>query len=323
MAHQTKLSCNNLTCRTSLSCGPVWVTLCGHIYCDRCGTDCNTNKVCISCRDTLGQYSIARKKSLNFGEEWKKLILAGLPPHTIMEVCTSAIQFYQNQTCNEVNLFEEKIRRMKGKLESVKGYYEGVIEQFQMEISTLKAKLANTSSSNSTSTIYSASSVGEGVRMNTRMMSSGSDIMPKEEEGWGIKRMGDSNSDMNMPSEDDVFGFSHESPPSFVNLDAEVVDYGTEDHGDARPLRLIKTEVTEQNKITVNGQDVMLMERSSVLDNLKNTKTTTRSARSSYNQLPLLLARLAGKSKSSSMLDARRGEGRNTKQMIPYRKRMV
>merc|ERR1719435_533298 len=118
---------------------------------------------------------------------------------------------------------------------------------------------------------------------------------------------------MNMPSEDDVFGFSHESPPSFVNLDAEVVDYGTEDHGDARSLRLIKTEVTEQNKIIVNGQDVMLMERSSVLDNLNNTKTTTRSARSSYNQLPSLLARLAGKSKSSSNLDTRRRESRSTK----------
>ena len=111
MAHQIQLSCNNLTCRTSLSFGSVWVTLCGHIFCDSCGTDCYTNKVCVSCRDTLGQYSIARKKSLNFGEEWKKLILAGLPPDTVMEVCTSAIQFYQNQTGNEVNLMEEKIRR--------------------------------------------------------------------------------------------------------------------------------------------------------------------------------------------------------------------
>ena len=163
MAHQTKLSCNNLTCRTSLSCGPVWVTLCGHIFCDRCGTDSNTNKVCISCRDTLGEYSIAKKKSLNFGEEWKKLILAGLSPDTVMEVCNSAIQFYQYQTCNEVNLLEEEIRRMEGKLEAVKGYYEGVIEQIKMEISILEAKLAYKSSSNSTSTFINASNVGEDV----------------------------------------------------------------------------------------------------------------------------------------------------------------
>jgi len=323
MAHQIKLSCNNLTCRTSLSFGPVWVTLCGHIFCDRCGTDCFTNKSCISCRDILGQYSIARKKSLNFGEEWKKLILAGLPPDTVMEVCTSAIQFYQNQTGSEVNLVEEKLRRMKGKLESVKGYYEGVIQQFKREISTLETKLANKSSS--MSTFYSASSMGEdeNVIMNTRMMGSGSDIIPREEEGWWMKCIGDDNSDMNMQKEMDMFGFRNESSCPFLNLGAEAVDYGAEDPGDARPLRLLRTEVTEQNKITVNGQDVMLMERSSVLDNLNNTKTTTRSAQSSYNQLPSLLARLAGKSKSSSNLDTRRRENGSSKQMLPYTKRMV
>jgi len=299
------------------------VTLCGHIFCDSCGTDCYTNKVCISCRDNLGEYSIARKKSLNFGEEWKKLILAGLPPDTVMEVCTSAIQFYQNQTCNEVNLMEEKIRSMKGKLESVKGYYEGVIQQFKKEISTLETKLANKSSSMSTSTFYSASSMGEDedVVTSTRMMGSGSDIMPREEEGWWMKCIGDSSSDMNMQQEMDVFGFGNETSTPFFNLGAEEVDYGAEDPGDARPLRLLRTEVTEQNKITVNGKDVMFMEKSSILDNLNNTKTTTRSAQSSYNQLPLLLARLAGKSKSSNKLDTRRRE--NTKQMIPYTKRMV
>merc|ERR1712179_91201 len=94
-------------------------------------------------------------------------------------------------------------------------------------------------SSNSTSTFYSTSSVGA---VNTRMDS-----------GF------DSNLDMKMPSEDDLFGFSFESSPSsLVNLAAEAVD---------------------------------------------NTKTTTRSAQSSYDLLPLLLAKLAGKSESSSMLD--------------------
>ena len=96
-----------------------------------------------------------------------------------------------------------------------------------------------------------------------------------------------------------------------------------DDPWDSRSLKLKRTEITEENKITVNGQDVMLMERSTVLDNLNNIKTTTRSAQSSYNQLPLLLDRLAGKSKSSFKLDTWRRENGSTKQVMPYTKRMV
>ena len=51
---------------------------------------------------------------------------------------------------------------------------------------------------------------------------------------------------MNVLSVDDLLDFSCESSPSLVNLDAEVVNFGKEDHGDARPLKLIRTEVTEQ-----------------------------------------------------------------------------
>ena len=322
MAHPTKLSCNNPACRTSLSNVPVWVTLCGHIFCDRCGTDCCTYKACVRCRGTIGQYSIARKKSLSFGQEWKKLILAGLPPDTVMEVCGSAIQFYLNQTCTEQDHMEEKMRRMEGKLESVKEYYEGVIDQFKMEINALEVKLANKSSSNSTSTFYSASSRGE-VGMNARI-GSVSDIVPREEEGGWIKTKGDSNFNLHLPNEKEVFGFSNEpSSPPFLNLAPEEEEYGVDDLRDSRSLKLMRTEITEENKITVNGQDVMLMERSSVLDHLNNTKTTTRSAQSSYNQLPTLLGRLVGKSKSSFKLDTRRRENGSTKQAIPYTKRMV
>ena len=144
MSHSStphKLYCNNLTCRLGLSDVPVWVTLCGHVFCDRCGTESSTSRTCISCRDTLGQLSIVRKKSLNCNPEWKMLILAGLPPETVMEICASAIQFYQNQTSNELHLMEEKLKRIKSRVESVKEYYEGVIEQCKVDLNTLEDKL--------------------------------------------------------------------------------------------------------------------------------------------------------------------------------------
>jgi len=316
------LACNNLACRTSLFCVPVWVTTCGHIFCDRCGTDCSANMTCAKCRDTLGQYSIVRKKTLNPGPEWKRLILTGLSPDTVMETCAYAIQFYQNQACEQANLLEEKVKSMKGRLESVKEYYEGVIEQFKMEISTLEAKLANKSSSSS-GTFYSARSTEEVAGLDM-IVGSGSNISMREDGGcgWMGNGIGDTSFEFDVAKESDVFGFSKNSTPSF-NFWPELENLGVEEAENARPLKLVKTEVTEATKVIVNGDDVVVMERSSVLDNVKNTKTITRSAQSSYNQLPLLLGRLVGKgkTKSSSKLDMRcKG---NSKQVVPYSRRML
>merc|ERR1719369_508121 len=151
------LSCNNVSCRTRLSTGPVWVTECGHIFCDPCGTNSKSTLACIYCNASLGMYSIVRKKSLSPDPKWRKMILAGLPPDVVMEICSSAIQFYQTQTTEEVNYLEEKIKRVRDRVESVKEYYEGVLEQFKMEIGNLEAKLAERSSSGSCSTFYTAS----------------------------------------------------------------------------------------------------------------------------------------------------------------------
>jgi len=280
---------------------------------------------CAKCRDTLGQYSIVRKKTLNPGPEWKRLILTGLSPDIVMETCAYAIQFYQNQACEEVNLLEEKIKRMKGRVESVKEYYEGVIEQFKMEISTLEAKLANKSSSSS-GTFYSALSTEEGAGLDM-VLGSGSNTTVKEEDGgcgWiGSGTGGDTSFEFDVVKGSNVFGFSKNSSPSFLNFCPDLENLGVEEAENARPLKLLRTEITEQNKVIVNGDDVVVMERSSVLDNVKNTKTITRSAQSSYNQLPLLLGRLVGKgkTKSSSKLDMRcRG---NSNQVVPYSRRML
>ena len=58
---------------------------------------------------------------------------------------------------------EERIERVMGRVESVKQYYEGVIEQFKKEISSLKAKQENSSSSFNSFNIFN-SSEGEETR---------------------------------------------------------------------------------------------------------------------------------------------------------------
>ena len=157
------LSCNNMACRTRLSSGQVWVTFCSHIFCDPCGTSLTSTLACISCRtDLSGQFRLT-KKTLDPGIEWKRMVLAGLPPETVMEISSSAIQFYQHQTSQEVAFLEERIERVMGRVESVKQYYEGVIEQFKREISTLEAKLENRS--NSSSNMFNSSEGEESRKM--------------------------------------------------------------------------------------------------------------------------------------------------------------
>lgn len=319
--YSQSLTCNNLTCITNLSCVPVWVTVCGHIFCDRCGTNCSTNMTCIKCKDTLGQRSIVRKKSLNPGLEWKRLILTGLTPDIVMETCAYAIQFYQNQTSEEVNRLEEKVRSMKGGVETAKEYYEGVIEQFKMEISTLEARLASKSSSSSSS-FYSAQSTEESGRLDM-IVGRGSDktFMEDGRCEWIGTGMGENSLEFDEAKESNVFDVSEKSSPSFLNFCPKLDSFEVKETENSRPLKLVRTEITEQNRVNVNGENVVTMERSSVFDNEKNVKTVTRSAQSSYDQIPLLLDRLAGKTKSSFKSDMRYGG--NSKQGVPYSKKML
>ena len=249
------------------------------------------------------------------------LILAGLPPETVMEICASAIQFYQNQTSNELHLMEEKLKRMKSRVESVKEYYEGVIEQFKVEINTLEDKLqCQAKSSSSCSILYSALSSLEEDDEPKMMMEIRADINNKEDEVERLQNFSREDSfDMNITNECTVFDSNQESSPSFLNLGPDGEFFGAKSVGEAGPYRLVKTEITEENKVIVNGQDVMRLKRHSILDHVTiNTKTTTRSAQASYNQLPfLLLDRLVGKNKSSSNLDVRaRGSNKPYSKMI-------
>jgi len=286
------LSCNNVSCRTSLSSGPVWVTECGHIFCDQCGTHSKSRLACIYCRASLGimdSDSIVRKKSLNPDPKWKKMVLAGLPPDVVMEICSSAIQFYQRQAMEEVNYLEEKVKRVKDRVEFVKDYYEGVIVQFKMEIGNLEAKLAERSSSSASASVSTFHTAKSSSDSSFYTASTGEGEM--QDLDWTLKDTEENS--FEMQESGGSIDFLNESSPSFLNLG--LPDFRAETACDARPYKLVRTEITEQSKVKVDGQDVLLMKRCSVLDNLNNTKTITRTAQSSNSQLhAMLLGRLVG-----------------------------
>jgi len=244
-----------------------------------------------------------------------------------MDICSSAILFYQNQTCQEVIYLEERIRRVMNRVESVKQYYEGVIEQFKREIASLETRLENSNTSSTTFTSRSSSDQLANTREDSRQgngMQDGSSMVfggfcdSSPADGWELGAKNEDSWEMNMCKEE-TMGPNLGEEPSFLNWGPEIRDCGG--RGVARPYELVRTKITEQNKVKMNGQDVMFMERSSVLDNLNNTRTITRSAQSSYNQLPLLLGKLVGKTRSAPRLD-QRGRGTSHNQLVPYTKRV-
>jgi len=327
-SHQ--LNCNNMACRTRLSSGQVWVTFCSHIFCDACGTSLTSTLACISCRtDLSGQFRLI-KKTLHPGIEWKRMVLAGLPPETVMEISSSAIQFYQHQTSQEVAYLEERIERVMGRVESVKQYYEGVIEQFKREISALEAKLENTSSSFN----MFNSSEGEETRKMGDIQQVDLGVPSTLSVGGGWRNLGESSGenswDIDSPQQQQEAGFNFGDDPTHL-FNLGVGDQGGGGGGGglvgegvgARPYKLMRTEITAQNKVKVDGQNMMFMERSSVVDNFNKTKTTTRSAKSSYTQLPLLLSKFVGvgRTRSAPRLDQRSKGNLSFKQLVPYSSR--
>lgn len=319
------LSCNNMACRTRLSSGQVWVTFCSHIFCDLCGTSLTSTLACISCRtDLSGQFRLT-KKILDPGIEWKRMVLAGLPPETVMEISSSAIQFYQHQTSQEVAYLEERMKRVMGRVESVKQYYEGVIKQFKREISELEAKIENTNTTTSSSFNILNSSEVEETRKIGDIQQVDLGVPSSLSVGGGWSNFGGSSGENSWeinspPQQESGFNFGDDLPHCF-NYGTGVGDHGGVGGVGARPYKLVRTEITEQNKVEVDGQNMMFMERSSVVDNLNSTKTTTRSAKSSYTQLPLLLSRLVGKTRSAPRLDQRAKGNLSFKQLVPYSSR--
>jgi len=221
-----------------------------------------------------------------------------------MDISSSAIQFYQHQTCQEVAYLEERIERVRSRVESVKKYYEGVIEQFKKEIIALETKLEN---SNNSFSMFN-NSFGDDIKADLTFPPSlgiGS--------SWSRESIiGENSWEMKNSSEEDTAGLNFPEE-SFFNWGHGVSDLGRGDG--TRPFKLVRTEINEQNRVEVNGQNMMYMERSSEVDNLNNTRTTTtRSAQSSYSQLPMLL----GKTRSATRLNQRGKGSSTTEQLVPY-----
>ncbi|ODO10732.1 hypothetical protein I350_01329 [Cryptococcus amylolentus CBS 6273] len=91
-----ELRCNNLKCRAFLATeGQAVVTTCYHIFCVPCATTLfSTSLICPACSQSLQG---SQMTTLNPTNEYKASILAGLPPHTVLEIAARALSFWTYQ----------------------------------------------------------------------------------------------------------------------------------------------------------------------------------------------------------------------------------
>ncbi|WVQ71689.1 hypothetical protein IAR50_001230 [Cryptococcus sp. DSM 104548] len=101
-----ELRCNNLKCRACLATeGQAVLTTCSHIFCVACATSLFSNSlICPACSQSLQasqSEAHGQMTTLNPTNEYKASILAGLPPHTVMEIAARALSFWTYQLSQE------------------------------------------------------------------------------------------------------------------------------------------------------------------------------------------------------------------------------
>ncbi|XP_065067775.1 E3 ubiquitin-protein ligase CCNB1IP1-like isoform X1 [Rhopilema esculentum] len=137
----SELVCNFRKCRKRLT-EYAWVTSCSHIFCDEDGTkQFNKSYKCPACEANLpGKFDIIRV-DLQPAEEYKSMVLAGLKPEIIMEICSRAIAFWSYQAYSERVYHEYVSTRAKESKNQLEKYYEQLLAQIQNELSNVKSEM--------------------------------------------------------------------------------------------------------------------------------------------------------------------------------------
>ncbi|XP_050413464.1 E3 ubiquitin-protein ligase CCNB1IP1-like [Patella vulgata] len=135
------LICNFPKCRKELEAF-AWVTSCSHIFCDDDGSRQFSKAFkCPAC-DTIvsGRFDIIRV-DLKPSEQYKSMVLAGLKPETVMEICTRSLSFWTYQTQQEKSYQEYVSSKAKERAIQLEQYYEQIVTRTHAELNTLKSQI--------------------------------------------------------------------------------------------------------------------------------------------------------------------------------------
>jgi E3 ubiquitin-protein ligase CCNP1IP1 len=74
-------------------------------------------------------------------DEWKSMVIAGLAPETIMDICNRSLNFWIYQTCQEQCYQESVIQDLQSKLWNYEKQLESVNLQSKADLATLHERI--------------------------------------------------------------------------------------------------------------------------------------------------------------------------------------
>ncbi|XP_056384349.1 E3 ubiquitin-protein ligase CCNB1IP1 isoform X2 [Hyla sarda] len=136
------LLCNFPKCRAKLS-SRAWITACSHIFCDQHGSGefSRSPTVCPACNSTLSSKLDIVRSELCPSEEQKALMLAGLRPEIILDICSRALTFWTYQVYQERLYQEYNYSQAEGHLKQVEKLYSHQVQSKESELLAMKGEV--------------------------------------------------------------------------------------------------------------------------------------------------------------------------------------
>ncbi|XP_050972035.1 E3 ubiquitin-protein ligase CCNB1IP1 [Labeo rohita] len=143
-ASKFTLLCNSHKCRTKLS-GFAWVTACSHVFCDQHGSEefSRTPAICPACSSMLSGKLDVLRTELTPSEQYKAMVLIGLPPETVLEISHKALEFWTYQVNQERLLMEYNLSRTGGQVLQMEKFMVQQNQSKELELNALRGEIAS------------------------------------------------------------------------------------------------------------------------------------------------------------------------------------
>ncbi|XP_030636762.1 E3 ubiquitin-protein ligase CCNB1IP1 [Chanos chanos] len=138
------LLCNFPKCRAKLS-GFAWVTACSHVFCDQHGSAefSRSPAICPACSSALsGKLDIVRTE-LAPSEEYKAMVLAGLRPETVLDICSRALTFWTYQVHQERLFQEYSLSRAEGQVKQMEKLLTQQNQSREFELNAIRGEITS------------------------------------------------------------------------------------------------------------------------------------------------------------------------------------
>ena len=147
MSEEGELYCNLRACHKCLNDGYAWITSCSHIFCIEDGEKVFQNSlICPVCQKELDAKIDLIRIKLTPSDLYRNMILCGIKPSVIFDICQKGIQFWFNQQKQEINYLNymiEKEREKRLRTETVESNSEYRLKQMQVKNDELKKENEN------------------------------------------------------------------------------------------------------------------------------------------------------------------------------------